>query len=509
MKIRIVSIVALVALLTACGSSTAQTAPTPTPRPVQNVLEKPTYTVARGVVVDEIKVSGFVAATKQQELSFTQNGFLKVLYVDRNDPVTEGQLIAELDLGDLPNQLRQAEVSLEQAELVLNRSKAQREVAIRRAELDLEEAQARLRRLQEPPDPVAAAQARADLTQAQVALEETRTNASAEKTRAELALAQASNGLPAIQTAYLRALEEWNDVKDDPDNWRYKALKEAFERAEADLRNAETAVAQAQLALDQARQNEGPAIARAEAQLTEAQAIFDNLSRGPKAEDVAQARRDIERAQLAIDEAQQVGDSELEGRVASARLEVERLTTQIEALRLYAPFDGKVAAVGNKPGDQVPAYKAVITVMDDAEKELLIENITTQDASRVGLGQQVQISFSRAPGRVFDGLVVKLPTTATSSAATINPDRAYHVDFEAPGVDLEVGDLGQVVITLERVEDALWLPPQAVRAFEGRRFVVVQDGDRQRRQDVRVGIVSLERVEILEGLNEGDIVVGQ
>jgi hypothetical protein len=45
--------------------------------------------------------------------------------------------------------------------------------------------------------------------------------------------------------------------------------------------------------------------------------------------------------------------------------------------------------------------------------------------------------------------------------------------------------------------------------IEGRRFVVVKDGDRQRRQDVRVGIVSLERIEILEGLKEGDIVVGQ
>ncbi|NWG18807.1 MAG: HlyD family efflux transporter periplasmic adaptor subunit [Chloroflexi bacterium] len=509
MNLRAALCVALTVLLAACGSSSAQTAPTPTPRPVQTALEKPTYTVARGVVVDEIKVSGFVAATRQQELSFTQNGFLKVLYVNRNDPVSKGQLIAELDLGELPNQLRQAEVALEQAELALNRTQAQREVAIRRAELDLEEARARLRRLEAPPEPVVLAQARASLAQAQAALEETRTNASAEKTRAELALAQASNTLPAIQTAYLRTLEEWNDIKDKPLDWRYKAVKEAFERAEAELRNAETAVAQAQLAYDQARQNEGPAIARAEAQLAEAQARYDDLTRGPRAEDLDQARRDIERAELAVSEAQRVGDNELEGRVATAKLEVERLTAQIEALRLYAPFDGKVAAVGNKPGDQIAAYKAVITIMDDTEKELLVENVLSQDASRIGLGQQVQISFSRAPGKVFDGIVNKLPTTVTSSAATINPDRAYHIEFEAPGMELEVGDLAQVVITLKRVEDALWLPPQAVRAFEGRRFVVVKDGDRQRRQDVRVGIVSLERVEILEGLNEGDVVVGQ
>jgi HlyD family secretion protein len=355
-SLRIAPLLMLAALITACGGSAAQTTPTPTPRPVQNVLEKPTYVVQRGVVVDEIKVSGFVAATKQVELSFTQNGFLKVLYVDRNDPVKQGQLLAELEMGDLPNQLRQAEVALEQAQLVLNRSKAQRDAAIRRAELDLEEAQAQLRRLQEPPDPLELARAQANLAQAN--LEQVRTNASAEKTRAEIALAQASNALPAVQTAYLRALTEWNDIRDKPQDWRYNAVKEAFERAEAELRNAEMAVRQAQLAYDQARQNEGPAIARAEALLAEAQAAYDALVRGPKPEDLERARRNVERARIAVDEARQVGDSELEGRVASAQLEVERLKAQMEAMRLYAPFDGKVAAVGNKPGDQITAYRA-------------------------------------------------------------------------------------------------------------------------------------------------------
>jgi hypothetical protein len=39
--------------------------------------------------------------------------------------------------------------------------------------------------------------------------------------------------------------------------------------------------------------------------------------------------------------------------------------------------------------------------------------------------------------------------------------------------------------------------------------VVVKDGDRQRRQDVKVGIISTDRIEIVEGLKEGDVVIGQ
>jgi hypothetical protein len=38
--------------------------------------------------------------------------------------------------------------------------------------------------------------------------------------------------------------------------------------------------------------------------------------------------------------------------------------------------------------------------------------------------------------------------------------------------------------------------------------VVVQDGESQRRVDVKVGIESTDRVEIEEGLTEGQIVVG-
>jgi multidrug efflux pump subunit AcrA (membrane-fusion protein) len=67
----------------------------------------------------------------------------------------------------------------------------------------------------------------------------------------------------------------------------------------------------------------------------------------------------------------------------------------------------------------------------------------------------------------------------------------------------------QVEVELERKEDVLWLPPQAIRTFDGRRFAVIQDGDVQRRVDVSVGIQTADRVEIVEGLTADQVVVGQ
>jgi multidrug efflux pump subunit AcrA (membrane-fusion protein) len=82
------------------------------------------------------------------------------------------------------------------------------------------------------------------------------------------------------------------------------------------------------------------------------------------------------------------------------------------------------------------------------------------------------------------------------------------LDMQAAGDLFELGDLVRVTVVLEQKQDVLWLPPQAIRLFEGRRFVVVQEADGQRRVDVKVGIQGEDRIEIEEGLTEGQVVVG-
>ncbi|MFL5806248.1 MAG: HlyD family efflux transporter periplasmic adaptor subunit [Roseiflexaceae bacterium] len=506
-----------------------QPPPTPTPKPAQPALEKPTYTVQRGTVVDELRLSGHVAAAKQQDLSFTQDGHLKVLYVDRTSVITAGQLLAELDLGDLPNQLRQTEVAYEQAKIALDRDKIQRDIAARRAKLDLEDARARLAELQKPPKPAEITEARAAVQQAQASLEQTRTNASAAKTKAQLALDQAALALTQAQSKYSTAKQQWNYIQEtgrDPlqpsttdskgksvpnklNDAERQQYYDSYVQAEAAMHSAEQSMQQSQVEYDAARQNEGPAIQQAEADVSASQARLDQSLAGSGSAALADARRAITRANLAVEEAQQGGDSELEKRLASAQLEVERLQAQIAAGRLYAPFDGKVASLGARPGDGIEAYKPVIGVMNDATIEVLVDLVSSQDATKLGVGQPVELNFSRYRGVVFTGTIKRLPASATSSGTRVDDDTAYHLSFDTKGQAFDVGDVSEVTVTLARKEGVLWLPPQAVRAFEGRRFVVVKDGDRQRRQDVRVGIVALDRVEILDGLKEGDVVVGQ
>jgi hypothetical protein len=124
------------------------------------------------------------------------------------------------------------------------------------------------------------------------------------------------------------------------------------------------------------------------------------------------------------------------------------------------------------------------------------------------------VALVSRPGVGLTGTVRQLPYPYGSGGrgTTVEDlDKSTRVtiegDAEAEGFAL--GDLVRVRVELERKDNVLWLPPQALRVFDGRRFAVIQDGDMQRRVDVMVGIQTPERVEIEEGLDEGQVVIGQ
>jgi len=129
----------------------------------------------------------------------------------------------------------------------------------------------------------------------------------------------------------------------------------------------------------------------------------------------------------------------------------------------------------------------------------------------MSVGQAAMIQLRSRPEDDMSGSVRQLPYPYGGGTVEAGEDdTAARVAFDDPNVTLEMGELATVIITLEEKQDALWLPPAAIRTFQGRDFVVVQDDDgSQRRIDVRLGIESEERVEILEGLQIGQSIVGE
>jgi hypothetical protein len=131
------------------------------------------------------------------------------------------------------------------------------------------------------------------------------------------------------------------------------------------------------------------------------------------------------------------------------------------------------------------------------------------DLDQVSVDMPAMVALIARPGVEINGRVRQMPATGGLAVGGQNNDLRVALDASGAEAGYASGDVIRITIVLEQKPDTLWLPPAAIRTFEGRKFVVVQENAGQRRVDVKLGIESEDRVEIASGLTEGQIVVGQ
>lgn len=485
---------------------TAVTVAVPDPRPAA-VPQRPraTYTVQRGEVVSEVSLLGRVTPL-QQELSFFEGGIVKRVLVQRGDQVEAGQLLAELELGDLEIQLRQARATYEQDKRALEQANEAASTAVRQAMLDLEQARTALEEARRPAraDEVAQAQARVD--QARADLSTTRNNSAALKHES---LRQMNLAVQNLEVARARLGEAQIRYQREQTDQRRIELQNAEDAA----RLAESEVERARIAYETALNNEVAAVQRAEADLAAAEADLAALLRLPDPFRVAEAEHNVARAQANLEAARQraAGNPAMAKMVAASLGEIQRLEYAIERRRLYAPFSGEVGYVEIRPGTAVRAESLVISLFDLSRSEIVANLDPNSAPDRLSTdivpGQPVTITFPRFPGTTFNGEVARL--VGRDGGTTLTDPIAYAIVFDPQGIALAAREPANVTVRLGRSEQALWLPPAAIRYNRERPFVIVKDGDTERRVEVSLGLVSRERVEILGGLHENDIVLGE
>jgi HlyD family secretion protein len=453
-------------LLAGCAGGAARQ-PTPTAVPTPVLAQKPTYTVERGMVTRVLRLTGRAAPVQQQDLFFRSDGYVRDVYVARGDSVKAGDVLARLDEPEkYASDIANAQIELEKA----------------RHDLDLLQQEA----------PLKAAEAQLAVVEAGKALKEAQRN--------------------RTQVDYSRDGDEL-----------------VVEKAHTDFLLAKQTLKEANKAFNKVVRKKltDPERVMALKALVDAQNVYDrafaiwNWYLLPWPEDeVAQADADLALALAQYDQAQdrwellQQGPDPYELKLAQARLadnEARLATAQkaLENIELRAPFDGQVLSIGISPGSQAAAFKAVLTLADPAALEIVLYP-GGDDLAALGVGQAATVQLATRSGESLNARVRQVPfgAGASSSDAQVE-DRSVRVELEDPSIPLTLNEAATVVIQLEQRQDVLWLPPGALRTFQGRDFVFIEENGVQRRVDLQLGLRSAERVEILEGLREGQVVIGQ
>jgi len=263
---------------------------------------------------------------------------------------------------------------------------------------------------------------------------------------------------------------------------------------------------------------------RAQIAVQLAQAAFDRRQSQPgweasgEAQNLQQATLNVDAAQASYDQAVKLDlaymerevDPQLAKAVDRAQLTVDRLNSFIEDTRVYAPISGQVTSISLREGNTAEGFRTVVVIADDTNLVVAAEPLSTQ-MQELSEGMEVSIALSAYPGKELKGVIAQLPYPYGGGGGSTDiqdQDKRTLMTFDPEDLDLRSGDLVRVTVILERKADVLWLPPAAIRTFSGRKFVVIEEDGRQRRVDVTVGIESEERIEIVEGVEEGQVVVG-
>ena len=261
--------------------------------------------VTRGNLVNDISVTGALAYTTRETVSFGRQGTVSEVRVSEGDEVAAGDELAMLDdetLANLEKAIAQARVDLRDAEEALEEARspytpsqiAQAESEVANARLDLQDAEEELNELGVV-SPDLLVQAHIDILNATADLESANENKVTLVTPTFQEIAKAQSDVTAARLAL-------QEAEDD--------LAALLNPTDADVASAEADVAQARLDLEAARDaldaltNVDPldlakaqaAVADAELDVESAQAAVDEATTPATADDIADYQSDIDSA---------------------------------------------------------------------------------------------------------------------------------------------------------------------------------------------------------------------
>jgi RND family efflux transporter MFP subunit len=183
------------------------------------------------------------------------------------------------------------------------------------------------------------------------------------------------------------------------------------------------------------------------------------------------------------------------------RVELELAEQRLADAQVVAPFDGVVVHRHVAPGEYLPAGASVVTLIRSNVLRFTA-GVPENKAVRVRPGQGVRIHPA-------DGAPPVEATVSRVSPSLDQSSRALRIEADVPNADRlwRAGLFAEADIVIDPDAECLAVPLAAVTEFAGVEKVwVVRDG-KAAEQPVRTGRRDEHRVEILDGLSGGDLIV--
>jgi len=424
-----------------------------------------------------VTASGRVEAGVQADVYPPTQGTLAEVFASDGETVTAGAKIAAMDTEPLELQVAQAKAALSQAKAQL-------------AAIDDQEVGS-----------ADIAAAKANVTATREAYEAAKVQAAAVGDQAPSAaqIDAAEAGTAAALTSYNNANAAYRAYPSD--DATKAVLGAQRDQAYAGYLSAKAAEGQVKSTdLDAARAQANAGVDQAYAAYKGAQAQLSKLQGGSTKEQRAAAKAGVAQASDAL----KLAEENLDDAVLTAPIDGVVIFNDASAAAAAATGGGASTSGKLGEGSAVSPASAPFSVVDlDALK--FTAEVDEADIDRVKVGMNTDVTLDAFPGDTFASQVTRLNPVAQ---ATATGGTVFEVEvlLEDTGKDILIGMKGDATIKVSSQQGALTIPVEALFSEGGTDYVYVVDGTTLSKTEITVGATTDTDVEVLSGLEEGQIV---
>ncbi|MDR3589075.1 MAG: efflux RND transporter periplasmic adaptor subunit [Negativicutes bacterium] len=175
---------------------------------------------------------------------------------------------------------------------------------------------------------------------------------------------------------------------------------------------------------------------------------------------------------------------------------------QLDYSDLTADAAGVVAGVSAEIGQVVSAGQPVLTVVQDGEREVEI-SVPENRIAQLRNTRQIQVSFWALPAQEVEGRVREVSPVADKVSRTFK----VRISLINPSPEVKLGMTAAVSVAAAGGPGTAYVPLAAVYQTGDMPCVWVVDNGTAKLRQIKTGVWGDERVQVLEGLQDGETIV--
>jgi len=184
-------------------------------------------------------------------------------------------------------------------------------------------------------------------------------------------------------------------------------------------------------------------------------------------------------------------------------LELEQTKEIKKTLHIHSPVAGTVIQIGARPGQYVTPRTELYMIVN-LSQVWVYADVYEYEIPWIKEGDEVEMTLTSVPGRVFKGSLAYIYPYAQSSTRTTR----VRLVFNNPELLLRPNMFAEVVIQSDTHQDVIVIPAEAViRSGDQTQVFVKRGPGKFEPRIVQLGIESKGQLAVLDGITEGDEVV--